>query len=121
MVAKETTSNKDKVQGRAKGDRANTMTDKDYFTLAESHRIRKVGLLLLIPFVLGMMAVVASLILGSGMCNRDELYRNNEIILNRPSNNYDKDDDDDTAKEVSFTKSTADAYLEPVDIIMRIS
>jgi FkbM family methyltransferase len=115
LVAKETTSNKDKVQGRAKGDRANTMTDKDYFT--ESHRIRKVGLLLLIPFVLGLIAVVASLILGSGICNRDELYRNNEMILNRPSNNYDKDDDDDTAKEVSFTKSTADAYLEPVDCL----
>jgi FkbM family methyltransferase len=39
------------------------------------------------------------------------------MILNRPSNNYDKDNDDDTTKEVSFTKSTADAYLEPVDCL----
>ena len=92
-------------------------TDKDYCTIAESHRIRKVGLLLLIPFVLGMMAVVASLILGSGLCNRDDLYRNNEMILNRPSNNYDNDNYDDTTKEVSFTKTTADPYLEPVDCL----
>ena len=105
-------------------------TDKDYyyFTTAESHRIRKVGLLLLVPFVLGMMSVVASLILGSGLCHRDESYRNdNEMVLNRPSNigynKSDNDDDDDTTttttteKLVSYTKATADPYLEPVDCL----